>query len=152
MLSYFDDIWIGFLCEQIIRQSVQLSNIRCPGCQTKLKSPVLHLCQQQSLLEKIRATFDEIRGSVLPAITELYNQIQDRLPHSDDLLQDQQCYVSNGRHFLLTVTCEALYYGRYINEFIDDLINQAFIIQPKSKTTKAAGKRKKVSCGSTLTL
>ena len=90
---YFSDALIAFLCENMIRQSVQLSKLKCPGCVDCLKSTILHLHEQQSLLDKLRVRFEEIRGSLLPTTPELYMQFKDKLPHSDDLEKDKECYV-----------------------------------------------------------
>ena len=125
---YFDDLWIGYLCEQNIRQTEQLAKIKCPGCETKLKSPLLHLHEHQSLLDKLHVYFEDVRGGVATAIPEFYNQIQHRLPHSDDLEKYRECYIYNARQFLITLTSDALYYGRYMNEFIDGIINEFFTV------------------------
>ena len=62
---YFDDLCIGFLCEQILRQITQLSIIRCPGCEQKHKLAILHQHEHHSLLDKVRLYFEVIRGSIL---------------------------------------------------------------------------------------
>ena len=138
---YFSDLWIGYLGEQIIRQTVQMSKIRCPGCESKLKSPLLHQHEHHSLLEKLHLYFEEIRGALLPTIPELYQQIQHKLPHSDDLIIDQESYISNGRQYMLTITSDALYYGRYINEFLDDIIDEGFKVIRKRKTPPSSKKK-----------
>lgn len=130
---YFDDIWIAFLNERIVRQAVRLSEIKCPGCQSNLKSPLLHLHHQHSLLDKLTLYFDEIRGSILPTVPELYDQIKERLPHSDDPSKDKDCYVNIGRQFLITLSCEALYWGRYQNEMIDGFVDEGFQIKKKAR-------------------
>ena len=142
---YFSDLWIGFLCEQIVRQTVQISKIRCPGCESKLKSPLLHQHEQQSLLEKMRIYFEEIRGSVLPAVTELYSQFKEKLPHSDDMKKDEESYVNAGRQFLSNITSDALYYGRFQNEFVDDLIDEGFRIKKKKVSSQPPRKKQKIN-------
>ena len=131
---YFDDVWIGYLCEQIIRQTEQLAKLKCSGCESKLKSPLLHLHEQQSLLDKLHVYFEDVRGGVAAAIPQFYDQIQHRLPHTPDLDQDRNCYISNAQQFLITVTSDALYYGRYMNEFIDGIVNEFFTVNKKRKS------------------
>lgn len=149
MISYFDDVWIAFLCSNIIRQCVELSELNCPGCEGKLKSPLLHLHMQLSLLEKLKVHFEEIRGSILPTVPELYRQFQHKLPHSDNLIVDEECYVSNGRHFLTTLTSEALYYGRYLNEFVDEMVDQGFKVAKKRKQPQQSVRTRKKAVKST---
>ena len=141
---YHSDLWLGFICEQIVRQTCQLSRLKCPGCEDKLKSPLLHQHEQLNLLEKLKLHFEDIRGSVLPSIPQLYAQIQDHLPHSDDLAKDQECYIMNARQFLLMLTSEALYFGRYQSEFLDGLVDDCFKVAKKRKTTVSQNPRKKV--------
>ena len=142
---YFNDLWIGFLCEQIIRQCVQISKLRCPGCEDKMKSPLLHLHEQHSLLDKLHLYFEEIRGAILPTVNELYSHIEQKLPHSEDMTKDRECYISNGRQFLLTITSDALFYGRYINEFMDGLIDETFKVPKKRKANQVTNVKRKAT-------
>ena len=140
-MMYFSDIWIAFLGEQIIRQTVQMSELRCPGCQSGLKSPILHQHHQHNLLEKLKLYFEEIRGSILPTIQELYNQFKDKLPHSDDAGKDAECYVNTGRQFLIMITSESLYWGRYQSSLLDSLVDEGFQIpRKKSQARKPSSK------------
>ena len=123
---FFNDVWLGFLCEQIIRKAEQLSRLRCPGCEAKLNSPVLHLHLQTSLLDKIKTFFDEIRGPLLQSLPQLYELMEQNLPHSDSLEQDRESYISIGRQFLMSHTCESVYFGRWITEFNDAIIEEGF--------------------------
>ena len=138
-MYYYSDVWIGFLCENIVRQVVQLSKLRCPGCEDKLSSPLLHQHEQHSLLDKLRIYFEEVRGTIFPTLPELYSLFQDKLPHSDDLPRDQECYVSIGYNFLATIGAESLFYGRFLSEMNDSYINEAFKVQRKRKA-ESSGK------------
>ena len=131
---YHSDVWIGFLCENIVRDVLQLAKLRCPGCNDKLNSPLLHLHEQLSLLDKLRQHFEEIRGTILPTLPELYNRFKDKLPHSDDLSKDQECYISIAHNFLLLIGADSLYYGRFLSDFNDSYISEAFKIQKKRKS------------------
>lgn len=136
-MDYYHDLWIGFLTEQIVRQTIEMAVIKCPGCEDNLHSPLLHLHHQMSLLEKVRTYFEEIRGAMLPTIQNLYEQFKDKLPHSEDLDEDKELYIKNGRWFLISITSDALYYGRYMNHFNDSYINEAFSIPKKRRISKA---------------
>ena len=131
---YYSDVWIGFLCENIVRQVAQLSKLRCPGCDDKLFSPLLHLHEQLSMLDKLRLYFEEVRGAILPTLPELYTMFQAKLPHSDNLDRDQECYISIGHNFLLTIGADSLYYGRYLSDLNDGYINEGFKIPKKRKS------------------
>ena len=136
-MDYYNDFWIGFLAEHIARQAVEMSLIKCVGCQDKIHSPLLHTHHQLSLLDKLRCHFEEIRGSVLPTINALYEQFKGKLPHSDDLDKDTELYIQNGRFFLISATADVLYYGRYLSEMNDSYINEGFKSAKKRKITKA---------------
>ena len=136
-MDYYHDFWVGFLSEQIARQTVEMAITKCPGCEDKMNSPLLHSHHQLSLLDKLRCYFEEIRGSILPTIDALYEQYKEKLPHSDDLDKDKEIYLKNGRFFLISITAEALYYGRYLNEMNDSYINEGFTLPKKRKITKA---------------
>lgn len=152
---YFSDVWIAFLGEQIIRQTVEMSIIRCPGCQSKLKSPILHQHHHHSLLEKFKLYFEEIRGTVLPSIPELYEQFKDKLPHSDDPQKDAECYMNTGRQYLIMITSEALYWGRYQSELLDGFVDEGFHIKkkrtaPRKQATKSEISKKKARMSNDL--
>ena len=90
----------------------------------------------------MRLYFEEIRGSVLPTVPELYLQFQHKLPHSDDLMKDQDSYIDIGRQFLLTITCDALYYGRFMNQFVDSIVDEGFKVSKKKRTPQPNARRK----------
>lgn len=132
-MDYYHDIWIGYLTGLIVQRCVELCVLRCPGCRDKLKSPVLHIHHQYSLLDKLKTYVDEIRGSLLPAINQLYDVAKNKLPHSDDPAKDMEIYTNNARFFLQTATPETLYYGRYLNEQNDCIINELLVQKPSKK-------------------
>ena len=132
-MDYYHDIWIGYLTGLIIQKCVELCVLRCPGCKDRLKSPVLHQHHQYSLLDKLKTYTEEIRGSLLPTINQLYDIAKHKLPHSDDLIKDMEIYTNNARFFLQMVTPETLYYGRYLSEQNDCIINELLIQKPLKK-------------------
>lgn len=125
-MDYNHDTWLGYLTEQIVRQVVALAMLKCQGCQDKMKSPLLHLCHQQGLLDKMKCYFEEVRGPMLTSVLQYYDQVADLLPHSDDLVSDSENYCLTGRLFLTIATCEVIYYGRYVDFFNDAYIERAF--------------------------
>ena len=132
-MDYNHEVWIGFLCKQLVRQVVQMSILKCPGCEDKLISPLLHLHQQQSLLTKMKCHFEEVRGPMLTSIDSYYEQVSDLLPHSQNLEKDRVIYINTGRMWLLVATTEAVYYGRYVTDMNDTYINRAFKVKKAKK-------------------
>ena len=132
-MDFYHDTWMGYLTEQIIRQVVAMGTLKCPGCQDKLKSPLLHLCHQQSLLDKMKYYFEEVRGPMLSCIVEYYEQVCELLPHSDDLEYDRDIYCLTGRTWLTIASCEAVYYGRFVSTLNDAYIEKAFVNVKKAK-------------------
>lgn len=144
-IMYYSEFWTAFLCENFVRQAVQLSELQCPGCQEKLKSPLLHQHHQNSLLDKIRMYFEEIRGSLLQTLPELYTQVESKLPHSDNTVYDREMYLNSGRQFLLQITSDALYYGRYISELLDPIIDDGFKVNKKRKSNQGVVNKRRAT-------
>ena len=128
-MDYNHEFWIGFLCEQVARQCVEMSVIKCPACQHHLFSPILHLHHQLSLLDKLKNYFEEVRGSMLTAVDAYYTQFEDNLPHSKNLKTDRVIYNNIGVNFLIQAKAQTIYYGRYVTELNDSHINDSFKIK-----------------------
>ena len=126
MTFYHNDTWVAFLSEHIVRQSLKISKENCPGCKDDMQSSILHLHEQQSLLEKIRNTFDQARACILLDIDSYYTQFESKLPHSADKKKDKIVYCNLARTFLLTATSDSLYFGRYVSAENDSYIAEAF--------------------------
>ncbi len=122
-MDYYSDIWTGYLTGIVLNRCLKLSIQRCPGCISKLKSPVLHQHQQHSLLDKVKLYYNEVRGLILPSLDKLYDIIAKQLPHSADPAIDKQIYCQNGVFFLTSSNPDSLYWGRYIDEFNDATID-----------------------------
>lgn len=143
VLLYSTDLCFAFLCESVVRQVQQTSILRCPGCTRGLKSAVLHLHEQQSLLDKMRTLYEEVRGILLPTLPQLYNQFIDHLAHSGDEQKDQECYVDAGRQFLIFMSADSIYYGRFLDQYVDEIINDAFQTKRKKSGSQNPKKRAK---------
>ena len=139
MTFYYNDSWLGFLAENIVRKSTEKIENECNGCKDGMKSVILHLHYQLSLLEKIKINFECIRAQMLKEIPTYYVTFEKKLPHSDDLVKDKNIYCAVARTFLVTCTAETIYYGRYITEENDSYIEGAF-----------QNKKKKKSCDQTV--
>lgn len=136
-MTFFNNAeWIGYLAENLIRKCITLTESECSGCRDKMKSSILHLHIQLSLLEKIQNHFEAARGEMLHALKNLYKEIEQKLPHSDDKDRDENIYLHVGRFFLLTASAQTIYYGRYINEMNDLFINEVLSERQKTKSCK----------------
>lgn len=126
-MTFFSNAdWVGFLAENIIQKCVSLTLAECSGCRDGMKSDILHLHHQLSLLEKIQNHFETARGEVLTSLGSLYKEMEQKLPHSKDLKKDASIYNGVGRFFLLTTSPQSLYYGRYVNEMNQAVISEVF--------------------------
>ena len=121
-MDYFHENWIGFLANFIITKCIRACKDRCPGCEVKLRSPILHKHEQFSLLDKIRIHFDEIKGVVGPHLETIYDIVQHKLPHGTDLEKDKSCYCKMGQNFLMATCPDSLYWGLYITEYNDVIV------------------------------
>ena len=111
------------------------------GCKDNMKSPLLHLHNQQSLLEKIQQHFEPVRGEALNSLTNLYKNIESKLPHSEDKKKDMAIYCNVGRNFLITCSPQTIYYGRYVTELNDSFIAEVLDNGKKCKSGKKTTSR-----------
>ena len=137
-MEYDNNLWIGCLTGVVIQKCIELANHRCPGCKAKLKSPLLHLHEQYSLLDKLHTYFNEVRGSLLPIVGQIYDSVKHRLLQSDDKNKDKENYTTHARFFFQTANPEIIYYARYLTEENDNVINELI-------TQKSSRKRKNVT-------
>ena len=139
MTFYYNDGWLAYLADRVVQKCVDLSIKECPGCKDGKISPILHLHQQLSLLDKLANYFEQTRTQVLQDIEKLYTQISDKLPHSKDEKQDKIIYCNVGRNFMITCTAQSLYFGRYISD-----MNDSFIAEVAQKLKKPKVKTKRI--------
>ena len=135
MFDYFTEtnVWIAFITDSVARDVIKRSIKKCPGCKSKLGSPLLHLHEQQSLLDKLEAYFSETQGYLLKNLNQLYDQFKDYLQHSDDLNKDRECYLDAARNFLLYSTSHSIIYGMFVNAVSDQTVKQVYSRKRKAK-------------------
>ena len=110
------ELWMAWLTNTIVVKSLQLSKGRCPACKDNLSSPMLHYHIQLSLLDKMRCYFEETRGPMIQSIEQCFDDFAAQI----GLKEDGSNYYFLGQTFLLMATAESLYYGRYVNEEIEN--------------------------------
>ena len=141
-MDYFNDFWLGYITAEFIKKCVDQSLVDCHGCRDGKISPLLHIHHQLGLKEKITHHMEFVRGELISAIPSLYDQFKLKCVDSS---MDKDVYVTNARFFLISITPESLYYGRYLNETNDFFISSQPITEPSRKRTiKGAKKQKKV--------
>ena len=75
-MTFYDNVdWIGFLVENVIRKCVSLTVTECSGCIDGMKSDILHLHHQLSLLDKVQIHFEKARWEVLISLHTLYKTL-----------------------------------------------------------------------------
>jgi hypothetical protein len=87
---------------------------------------------------KLQQYFEPIRADLLNSLSEIYSKVEMKLPHSNDRKKDMAIYCNIGRIFLITLSPEALYYGRYVNEMNDSFIAEVMQDSKKSDLKKKA--------------
>ena len=131
-MNYYHDVWLGFLTGIFVKKCIEISVLKCPACKDKVKSPLLHLHCQKSLLQKMKTHFNEVQASLIPKLDQLFDTVRHKLPTSDNPTTDKQIYTNTARIFLNTANAETLYYGRYLSETNDCVIHELL----NRKTTK----------------
>ena len=110
-----NELWMAFLSNVIVTESLKLSKQRCPACKEGFVSPLLHYHIQLSLLDKMKCYFEEVTGPMIRNIEDLLQSFQQQI-HTDD-----NCINLSflGQTFLTMATAESIYFGRYIDNQID---------------------------------
>ena len=121
-MNYCSDLWVGVLAGTLIDNCVNICKENCMGCKSGLKSPMLHLHDKLSLLDKFKIYLNESRKLLTPKISDIYDAVECKLPHSGNKTYDKEHYCSNAKLFILNVTPESLFYGRCIKESNDCVI------------------------------
>jgi hypothetical protein len=141
MMDYSSDLWFATLVAIIFHQSTKKCSEQCPGCSARLRNPVLHLCHQLSLLDKVKIHFDETRGQLLSTIYTIYDSVNHKLPHSPDLDRDKEHYCNNAIVFLNSAHPDSIYWGRYLDESNDILIDNMISCLSNQKRKKCNKKK-----------
>ena len=110
------ELWMAWITNSIVVKSLQLSKERCPACKENLSSPLLHYHIQLSLLDKMKCYFEETRGPMVKSIEQCFDDFAVHI----GLKEDGSNYYFLGQTFLLMATAESLYYGRYVDEGIEN--------------------------------
>ena len=136
-MLFLENVWLAVLCDRLIRNAMKISEKECPGHKEKLNSPLLHLCGQLSLYEKLVKYFEPAKGNLFKNLENEYTSIDHVIPHSDKPEEDKKYYLEFARNFLLSVTPDAVYFGRYVSEDNDQIISLK-----KTKKRKSVKKNK----------
>ena len=140
-MEYDSNLWVGCLTGLVIQKCIELAAHRCPGCKAKLKSPLLHSHEQQSLLNKLHTYFNEVRGTLLPIVGQIYDSVKHKLPGSDAEKNSKENYITHARFFFQTANPEIIYYARYLTEENDKTINELITQKPSRKRKNATGRK-----------
>ena len=138
-MLFLENVWLGVLCDRLVKNARSISEKECPGHKEKFNSPLLHLCQQLSLYEKLAKYFEPAKGDLFKNLEREYNAIEHVVPHSENPEEDKKYYLEFGRNFLLSVTPDAVYFGRYVSEENDQVIS---LKKEEERTPKKAKRRK----------
>ena len=119
-------MWLGFIAAEIILRCVEKNLQSCAGCRDGIFSPVLHMHYSLTLHQIIRKFMDATIASI--DIDKIFQAYLDKFgPEIDG---DELILL--GKHFMQTLTPDALYYGNYVTA------NNDFAIHNKLETTSAA--------------
>ena len=140
-MEYNSNLWIGCLTGLVIQKCTKLAIDRCPGCKSKLKSPLLHVHDQCSLLDKLHTYFNEVRGDLLPIVGQIYDSVKHKLTRSDDENRDKENYTNHARFFFQTANPEIIYYARYLTEENDKTIDELITQKPSRKRKNVTEKK-----------
>ena len=140
-MDYFNDFWYGYITAEFVRRCVDESLTSCHGCRGGKISPLLHMHHQRGLKDKLIHHMESVRGALIPLIPTLYEDFKLKVT---DANMDKDAYVTNARFFLISVTPESLYYGRYLTESNDSFIHYQPITEPAKPAIKRKRKQKKL--------
>ena len=114
--------WIAYIVDKLIKECMIESMDNCLGCRDNKSSPILHLHMQQGLGDKLEYYLHAATIKVDVQLEDLLAAFSIQLDIKlNDM--DKASYVSHARIFLKTCTPGSIYYGNYITEHNDDVIN-----------------------------
>ena len=106
-----------------MKECLTESKDKCPGCKDGKKSPILHLHLQLGLKDilefYLHAATIKVDVLLEDLLVKFVVQLNIKLNEMDKV-----SYISHGRMFLKTCTPVSVYYGNYVNEVYDDIINK----------------------------
>ena len=114
--------WIAYIVDNLVKECLTESKDNCPGCKDGKKSPILHLHLQLGLKDilefYLHAAIVKVDVLLEDLLMKFVVQLNIKLNE-----MDKASYISHGRMFLKTCTPGSIYYGNYVNEVYDDIIN-----------------------------
>lgn len=133
---FYQELWVGYLTSIIIQKCIKLARERCPGCERKFKSALLHLHQQVSLEQKLDCYFEEVRGLLVSQIGFYFAEFEKKM--GEDCVEDfKKMYIQHGKSFLFLTNARAIYYGQYINENNCEMIHSKIFSQEERASSLA---------------
>ena len=118
--------WIAYIVDNLLKKCLTESKDNCPGCKDGKKSPILHLHLQLGLKDILEFYLHAATIKVDVLLEDLLMKFEVQLNIMLNEM-DNASYISHGRMFLKTCTPGSIYYGNYVNEMYDDIINRPVI-------------------------
>ena len=117
---------IAYVVDNLLKECLTESRDNCPGCKYGKKSPILHLHLKLGLKDILEFYLHAATINVDVLLEDLLMKFEVQLNIKLNEM-DNASYISHGRMFLKTCTPGSIYYGNYVNEMYDDIINRPVI-------------------------
>ena len=114
--------WIAYIVDNLVKEYLTESKDNCPGCKDGKQSPILHLHLQLGLKDILEFYLHAATVKVDVLLEDLLMKFVVQLNIKLNEM-DKASYISHGRMLLKTCTPGSIYYGNYVNEVYDDIIN-----------------------------
>ena len=109
------ETWLGFLAAEILLRCVERNLQSCPGCRDGKFSPILHLHYSLNLNQTLKKYM-----SITITTIDVDQMFQVYIDKFGPQLDGDELIIM-GKHFMKTLTPDALYYGNYVttdNDFV----------------------------------
>ena len=115
--------WIAYIVDNLLKECLTESKDNCPGCKDGKKSPILHLHLQLGLKDILEFYLhaSTVKVDVLREDLLMKFEVQLNIKLNE---MDTASYISLGQLFMKTCTPGSIYYGNYVNEVYDDIVNK----------------------------
>ena len=132
--------WLAFLSSVIIERCEMILQQECPGCQTGLHAPILHLHKQFNLRDTIKKYIQKVVGEL--DVRSLFNSFIMKFGYFE-VSEDE--FVRHGQSFVQFSTADAIYFGNYITAELDEALYAEPTYQIPTYEPTSCGKTKKKS-------